>query len=101
MITLEDLVAVEKPARGTSVKDQALHLMQQGVPKRLAQPFIDAVHRGLEHKECPNKTRADTFRAIAGADNSPKEEIRTRALVSLYAYEPEDKAAIAAVACML
>ncbi len=86
-------IAVQQPARGTSVKEQALHLMGQGIAPRFAGDFIRAIHTGLDLKGSPKQTRIDTLRAVADADQTSRQSFKRQAYSSIYFLDPNDKAA--------
>jgi hypothetical protein len=86
-------IAVQNPSQGTSVKEQALHLMGQGIALRFAGDFIRAIHTGLDLKGSPKATKLDVFRTVAEADKTERGAIRRAAYSSIFYLDPHDKAA--------
>ncbi|MDD3020330.1 MAG: hypothetical protein PHX61_05025 [Alphaproteobacteria bacterium] len=91
-------IAVQNPSQGTSVKEQALHLMGQGIAPRFAGDFIRAIQTGLEMKESPKITKLDVFRAVAQADTTERGAIRRAAHYAIFDIFPQDRAANAFLA---
>ncbi len=91
-------ITVQNPSQGTSVKEQALHMMGEGIAPRFAGDFIRAVQTGLIMKESPQETRLDVFRTLVQADTTERGAIRRAAYYAIFDILPQDRAASAFLA---
>lgn len=87
---------ISRPALGTSVQEQALHLMSKApVAPAFAGDFIQAMTAGFDLKGSPTKTRVKAFRAVAAADTTEREAVKLAAYEALFQLEPRNKEILA------
>ena len=83
---------VSEPARGTSVHEQALHLMKTTpIAPAFAGEFIRAMTAGFDLKNSPATTRIKAFHAVAAADTTERQSVKLAAYEALYLLEPHNK----------
>lgn len=87
-----DFSVISRPARGTSVQEQALHLMSKApVAPAFAGDFVKAMTAGFDLKGSPTETRVKAFRAVAAADTTKNEAVKLAAYEALFQFEPHNK----------
>ncbi len=87
-----NFAAISQPARGTSVHEQALHLMARApIAPSFANEFIRAMRAGFDLKGSPTETRVKAFRAVAAADTTKNEAVKLAAYEALFQLEPHNK----------